>query len=41
LGAAAELIVGGVFLIWLAYEIKAKLEMTAERAKHAQYRRNT
>jgi hypothetical protein len=30
-GLAAELIVSGVFLVWLAYEIKARREIAAER----------
>jgi hypothetical protein len=29
-GLAVEFVVGGVFLIWLAYEIKARREMKAE-----------
>jgi hypothetical protein len=31
-GLAVELIVGGVFLIWLSYEVKARRLMAAERA---------
>jgi hypothetical protein len=30
-GLAVELIIGGVFLIWLHYEIKARREMKAEQ----------
>jgi hypothetical protein len=31
-GLAAELVVGGVFLLWLYYEIKARREIAAEEA---------
>jgi hypothetical protein len=31
-GLAAELIIGGVFLIWLSYEVKARRLTAAERA---------
>lgn len=31
-GLAALFVVGGVFLVWLAYEIKAKRELKAEQA---------
>jgi riboflavin transporter FmnP len=35
-GLAVEFVCGGVFLIWLAYEIKARRELKAEeRAKRA------
>jgi hypothetical protein len=30
-GLAALLVVGGVFLVWLAYEVKARREMKAEQ----------
>jgi hypothetical protein len=30
-GLAAELIAGGVFLVWLSYEVNARREIAAER----------
>ena len=30
-GLAAELIAGGIFLVWLSYEVKARREIAAER----------
>jgi hypothetical protein len=32
-GVAVELIISGVFLIWLHYEIKARRKMKAEQAR--------
>ena len=34
-GLAVEVIVVGVFLVWLAYEIKARREIAAERDAEA------
>jgi hypothetical protein len=31
-GLAAELFIGGIFLVWLSYEIKARREIAAEEA---------
>jgi hypothetical protein len=30
-GLAAELVVGGVFLLWLSYEVKARREIAAKK----------
>jgi hypothetical protein len=34
-GLAVELIIGGVFLIWLTYEVKARRQAAAEHAERA------
>ena len=34
-GLAVELIIGGVFLIWLFYEVKARRQAAAEHAERA------